>query len=144
MTVVRLLYFSTLSGPMNYDQVQGMVRQSMYYNERNGITGLLTCNSQYFLQALEGQRGLVNHLFLSKIVQDTRHRDQEVMSLTAISERRFSRWGMGLAGLATQEELLLRFGPSKKLYPPQMTADSALALLQELSSCLDCAVEVSH
>ena len=55
-------------------------------NKKNpliGVTGMLFCNSEGYLQVLEGPRVNVSNLFL-KISQDTRHKDPMLISVEDI------------------------------------------------------------
>ena len=57
---------------------------------------LQTVNRDYFGQVLEGDRASVSDLFC-RIAKDPRHRSVVIVEASAVAERRFDRWAMGLA-----------------------------------------------
>lgn len=133
MRLVRLVYYSHTSTLNTFDRIQQLVTTASKNNTKLGVTGLLTCSAKSFVQTLEGPRDVVNRLF-TKIARDPRHTDVTIMSLTEIERRQFSEWNMGLASLIRLEHpgILIRYGSTHTLNPEEMSAGSALALLQEL------------
>lgn len=58
------------------------------------LSGMLCCNADVFLQALEGPRSEVNALY-NRLADDSRHKDLTILDYTEISVRRYSSWSMG-------------------------------------------------
>ncbi len=134
--LVRLLYASRATREIDDELVASIVGHAQKYNQEHGITGLLCSSSQgnVFLQVLEGGRVAVNTLYAS-IIRDSRHRDVTLLAYTEITERRFSGWRMGSVNLSRVNlGSILRFSENPVLDPFLMSGQSALALLEELTS----------
>ena len=141
--LVRLLYASRATREIDDALVSSIVGKAQTYNVEHGITGILCSSSQgnVFLQVLEGGRAAVNTLYAS-IVRDPRHRDVTLLAYSEITERRFTGWRMGSVNLnRVNLGSILRFSESPILDPFSMSGQSALALLEELTST---AAIVSH
>jgi hypothetical protein len=90
-----------------------------------------------FLQALEGERDVVNALY-NRIVADPRHERCEILRYGRIATRRFDQWKMKLVGLddpatAHRRDLVLRHSGTSHFAPIRMTGAQASALLFDLS-----------
>jgi Sensors of blue-light using FAD len=91
--LVRMLYLSRSVGPQTTTMTSSILATAQAFNVENGVTGVLCQGQGFFIQALEGQRSVVNQLY-RRIVLDPRHKDVEVMLLDDIDTRRFGRWSM--------------------------------------------------
>jgi Sensors of blue-light using FAD len=134
--LVRLLYASRTTSPIDEALVASILEHSRQYNLEHGITGILCTASpgDVFLQLLEGGRGAVNALY-GNIVRDPRHTDITLLDYAEISERRFAGWRMGRVNLnRVNQGTILRFSDSATLDPFSMSGQTALALLEELTS----------
>jgi hypothetical protein len=132
MMIVRLLYASRAAAPVAPDGLAAILRQAKANNPRHGITGVLCCSDDMYLQVLEGGRSAVNRLY-NRIVADPRHTDVELLSYQQIGERHFAGWSMGQVNLSRlNPALLLKYSASARLDPYAMTDSTALALLEEL------------
>jgi Sensors of blue-light using FAD len=130
--LVRLLYASRATNPIAPDALAAILRQSKANNPRHGITGVLCCSDDMFLQVLEGGRAAVNRLY-NRIVADPRHTDVELLSYQQIGERHFAGWSMGQVNVARlNPALLLKYSATARLDPYAMAGSTALALLEEL------------
>jgi len=131
--LVRLLYASrAASAPIAPDAMLAILRQSKANNSIHGITGVLCCSQDIFLQVLEGGRSAVNRLY-NCISADPRHKDVELLSYQQIGERRFAGWSMGQVNLTRLNPgLLLKYSASASLDPYAVSGDVSLALLDEL------------
>ena len=131
--LVRLLYASRASSaPIAPDTMLAILRQSKTNNPVHGITGVLCCSQDIFLQVLEGGRSAVNKLY-NRISADPRHKDVELLSYQQISERRFAGWSMGQVNLTRLNPgLLLKYSASASLDPYSVSGEVSLALLDEL------------
>ena len=63
MTLVRLLYASRAAAPVNADDMAAILRQCRAHNPPQGITGVLCCSDDMYMQVLEGGRPAVNRLY---------------------------------------------------------------------------------
>jgi len=91
--LVRMLYLSRPVGPQTTTMTSSILAWARGFNAQNGITGVLCQGQGFFIQALEGERSIVNQLY-RRILLDQRHKDLEVMMLDDIEQRRFGQWSM--------------------------------------------------
>ena len=130
--LVRLLYASRAAEPVTADLLHTILRQSRQHNPAQGITGVLCCSGNVFLQVLEGGRSAVNRLY-ARLVADPRHRDVELLAYESIVERRFAGWSMGQVQLSRlNPALLLKYSATASLDPFTVPGTVSLALLDEL------------
>jgi hypothetical protein len=128
----RLLYASRAAAPITADALAAILRQCKANNPPHGITGVLCCTQQLFVQVLEGGRPAVNRLY-HRIAADPRHRDVELLSYEQIGERRFAGWSMGQVNLnRLNPGMLLKYSATTELDPFAMSGQASLALLDEL------------
>jgi hypothetical protein len=130
--LVRLLYASRAVAPIVPEALAAIVREAKAHNPKHGITGVLCCSSDIFLQVLEGGRPAVNRLY-NRIVADPRHKEVELLSYAQIGERRFSGWSMGQVNLSRLNPgMLLKYSATATLDPFALSGDVSLALFDEL------------
>jgi hypothetical protein len=93
-------------------------------NRNRGITGGLMFNREYFGQVLEGERSAVSALFC-EIAKDPRHRSIVIVEASAVENRLFENWSMGLAERTeTAEKINLSFNLPYGFDPTQMNAET--------------------
>jgi hypothetical protein len=97
--LVRLLYASRATTPLNSSVQESILEQSRAHNPKAGITGVLCFSDDVFIQVLEGGRDEVCELY-NTIVRDGRHQQVRILSFEEIRERRFGSWTMGQVNLA--------------------------------------------
>ncbi|MCC6132648.1 MAG: BLUF domain-containing protein [Acidobacteria bacterium] len=133
--LVRLVYASRSSQPVNDELINGILAQSRERNPDAGITGVLcVCGNDVFMQVLEGGREEVNQLY-SRIVRDGRHTGVTILDYEEITERRFSGWRMGRVDLhRLNPGIILKYSEKPVFDPFRITSRVALALLEELVS----------
>jgi hypothetical protein len=132
MALVRLLYASRAATPVNADDMAAILRQCRAHNPLHGITGVLCCSDDMYLQVLEGGRPAVNRMY-NRIVADPRHTDVELLGYQQIGERHFAGWAMGQVNVARlNPAVLLKYSATARLDPYAMSGSTALALLDEL------------
>jgi hypothetical protein len=130
--LVRLLYASRATKPLNATVQESILEQSRAHNPRLGITGVLCFSDELFIQVLEGGRDEVCELY-NTIVRDDRHQDVRILSFEEIRERRFGNWTMGQVNLAkVNPSLLLKYGERAELNPFVCSGHASMALLEEL------------
>jgi hypothetical protein len=130
--LVRLLYASRAVAPIVPEALAAIVREAKAHNPKHGITGVLCCSSDIFLQVLEGGRPAVNRLY-NRIFADPRHKEVELLSYAQIGERRFSGWSMGQVNLSRLNPgMLLKYSATATLDPFALSGDVSLALFDEL------------
>jgi hypothetical protein len=132
--LVRLLYASRATKPLNSAAHESILEQSRSHNPQLGITGLLCYSDDLFIQVLEGGRDEVCELY-NTIVRDTRHQNVRILCFEEIRERRFGNWTMGQVNLAkVNPSLLLKYGERAELNPFICSGQASMALLEELIS----------
>lgn len=93
--LVELKYLSRAQEATHVSVLAEIIDVSKAQNELNGITGILFFDHGYYGQILEGERVLVEGKW-SRIKNDARHSDIELLGITEIQERRFQKWSMKL------------------------------------------------
>lgn len=133
MILCRLIYQShrNIQAPLD---IYDLMRISQKNNAQIEVTGFLFFDGRNFVQALEGRREPISHLY-KRIVNDRRHQDVILMSCTEIKDRKFSQWSMGLQeGLdqSTRDELLRIFSLSE-IDLADLTSDQMLIFLEKVA-----------
>ena len=123
---------------MSYRDVRGIQEIAASLNPAVGITGILCYGSGHFLQALEGDRSVVNALY-HRIALDPRHDACELLSVEDITTRDFAEWSMRIvnwddAGSAGQRAALLKNSGSSEFDPRQMSGAQATTFLRDLAN----------
>jgi len=131
--LVRLTYASRASHSVSSELIREILDSSQRNNPGKGLTGILCCNADIFLQALEGPRVEVNALY-NRLADDSRHKDLTILDYEEISMRRYSSWSMGWAGARqANRELFLKYSASDRFDPFSMSAEQIAGLLLALS-----------
>lgn len=134
MPLVRCLYASRIAGGSTAAVAEAILAQSRPRNAERGITGLLCCGDEIFVQVLEGGRDEVCELY-NGIARDARHTNVRLLVYEEIAARRFGNWSMGLVNAgAVNPAILLRHGKRAALDPFSVPGASTMALLDELIS----------
>lgn len=104
----QIIYIGTARPGITEADVDAILTSSRANNAREGITGLLISDGTRFLQALEGQRNLVEMAY-NRIRRDTRHRAAAILSSRDVDDRQFGSWDMAFGGFGrTNNEAGLR------------------------------------
>ncbi|HBX56873.1 BLUF domain-containing protein [Pseudomonas sp. UBA2684] len=131
--LVRLTYASRASHSVSAELIREILDSSQRNNPAHGLTGILCCNADVFLQALEGPRAAVNALY-NRLAEDTRHKDLTILAYEEINARHYGNWSMGWAGAKlANRELFLKYSGSDRFDPFSMNAAQVGNLLLELS-----------
>jgi hypothetical protein len=130
--LVRLLYASRATKPLNPAAHESILEQSRAHNPQLGITGMLCYSEDLFMQVLEGGRDEVCELY-NTIVRDDRHVNVRILCFEEIAERRFGSWTMGHVSVATIDpSLLLKYATLPVLNPFNCSGQASMALFDEL------------
>ena len=137
MKLIRLIYASAARTEMSYAALTTILRTAEAHNGQQGISGILCYGNGMFLQAIEGEREVVNALY-NRIVRDPRHDSCTILRYGRIATRRFEQWKMKFVGLddeatAHRRGLVLRHSGTAEFRPIQMSGAQASALLFDLS-----------
>lgn len=130
---IRLVYYSRALRAMSLQDIQDILGTARANNSEQEICGMLCYESNWFLQALEGDRDEVNALFL-EIADDVRHDDVVIISYEYVDECIFPNWHMGYsANSGVVADMLKSFGLTS-FDPEQLTPAQALEFLQAMSA----------
>lgn len=131
--LTRLIYASEAAENLDPGKVQTLLEHARRSNRLHDITGMLIFDRRYFLQVLEGDRQSLTDLY-GHFVKDNRHRRLLLLGVEAIAQRLFSDWSMGFAAAdESRRGLYLRHGSSGRFEPHSLSAEGALAVLQDFA-----------
>ncbi len=138
MHTIRLLYASDAQEGLVYRDFMSIMEKAAETNRERAITGMLCYGGGQFLQALEGERRVVNALY-HYIATDPRHSNCQLLTVDEISSRDFAEWSMKIidwndAVTAARQTMLLKHSGSRQFDPSQMTAKQATAFLCDLAA----------
>jgi hypothetical protein len=133
MPLVRLLYFSEnqvdSGSGSSIRRLSDILSASNRNNKRDGLTGALIFDDQWFLQALEGERDKVWKTY-ERIHDDERHANVVIAELAEIETRTFGNWWMGLATrTAKTQEAFEPYLQKGRLDPRNLRAADMLTLM---------------
>ena len=97
--IYTLVYYSKATQEMSEEDLVDLLVVSRRNNISLNISGMLLYRNGEFIQALEGDKILVENLF-EKISNDPRHKEILVLSRKEIPERVFESWSMGFENLS--------------------------------------------
>ena len=130
--LIRLTYASRATNGVSSQLIRDILDSSQRNNPARGLTGMLCCNAEIFLQVLVGPRAAVNELY-TRLADDHRHKDLTILDYAEISARRYANWSMGWAGAKqSNRELFLKYSCSDRFDPFSMHAEQIRGLLLEL------------
>lgn len=134
--LVRLTYASRALNGVSSRLIREILEASQRNNPRKGLTGILCCNADIFLQVLEGPRDRVNELY-NFLADDQRHKELTILDYEEISVRRYANWSMGWAGAKQHHrELYLKYSCSEHFDPFNMSAAQIRGMLLELETSI--------
>lgn len=90
--MIQLTYASR---PFGFDaaMLAGILSDARRCNTRDGITGLLICRADLYLQLLEGPEAAVDATY-RRIAADDRHMDLTLLTRRRVDTRLFPQWAM--------------------------------------------------
>ena len=132
MRLVQLIYCSRVASGVHGTAITSIVDVSRINNARDGVTGALCFNANFFLQCLEGERSVVNATY-ARILGDPRHDQAVILRYAEISARDFPDWIMGyVPSSILRGETVMRYGATDRFLPADLGPDSSIALLRDL------------
>lgn len=131
--ILRLTYISRYNTDNANIEVARILEQAQRNNERNGITGVLVINENYFLQSIEGARPVINGL-LRELIKDDRHLSLQIVECREIEQRRWNKWSMKyLTPNDGDSKDMLKFSSSNKFNPYLMSTSQIMMFIETLS-----------
>lgn len=136
MHLTRITYCSEIVNNIGSEELSDILEVSRRNNEKNAVTGVLLFNSDFFLQCLEGSRAAVNSIYC-RICCDKRHHNVQIITYGEVDRRLFGSWGMAyLPWTETTRNVIAQYSIGAEFNPYQMSAQSALGLLDDLGGLL--------
>lgn len=89
----QLIYVSKRTKDCYERDIEQILEQSVFNNQKSGVSGVLLYSQSRFLQCIEGDFRTIMTLY-EKIKRDNRHYDPNMLSLIPIAERAFPSWQM--------------------------------------------------
>lgn len=135
--LVQLIFASVATEPGangggNGKAVEAILRQGRQHNAENSISGVLCHGYGIYLEAMEGERGILNKVY-ADVLRDERHSQVELLHFEEITERAFANWSLGRVHLEKlNASAILKYTPHLPLQPSQWSGKSALAFLKDL------------
>jgi hypothetical protein len=135
-SLIRLVYVSRAaftpspSAQGIQPTVARILLQSRRNNPRRQIGGVLYYGNGYFFQCLEGASDAVNQL-VSRLMNDERHRDFEILKVNPVDRRLFSNWSMKFIPLENDVRQLLR-AAGHEVFSPDILNDNLIDQLVDL------------
>ncbi len=133
-TLSRLIYASRAQRLFSMHEFMDILRKSQEKNLQNGLTGVLAYGDGYFMQIIEGDRRLVSQTY-SRIVNDDRHCDIELLDFSGCTERYFAAWSMQHQCVRT--DILTQLGIQGAFRPHHWTADKCIQFAIRYSMLLN-------
>jgi len=138
MKLIRLTYFSSNRLDDWYvskdSGISEILATAVANNLRDCITGALICDERWFVQALEGPENKVSAAF-ERILRDQRHRDVSLVTMQAMTERRYPSFAMVcLFHDEDNADLFRHYGEGERFDPRLMRPD-------RLSDLIDAVVQ---
>lgn len=90
-----IAYCSRMTRGLSEDAILEIARTSQRRNHELGVTGLLFCAADRFIQLLEGEAAVLSSLY-ERIRRDERHCEVVTVMDGPIAERSFADWSMRL------------------------------------------------
>jgi Sensors of blue-light using FAD len=90
-----MLQLTYASRPFGFDDAMlaGILMDARRCNTRDGITGLLICRADLYLQLLEGPEEMVDAAY-RRIAADDRHMELQLLTRRTVTGRLFPKWAM--------------------------------------------------
>ncbi|GIL41520.1 BLUF domain-containing protein [Roseiterribacter gracilis] len=119
MLLLRIVYVSTATRPLSAATLDAMLVLCRVRNRDDGVTGLLLCAGDQFMQAIEGPPGAVNDL-RGRLLADRRHQAYRELLRQDTPARMFPDWSMEFrridgqmpAGFRLLVDRAVRHGPA--------------------------------
>ncbi len=105
-------------------------------NQKRNLVGALYYGNGCFFQCLEGTKQAIDVLY-EKLLQDSRHKDLKVLSMTPIANVSFSSWEMKYATIDHEVRQFLRQQEIKKFDPYRFSEKTVSELVGMLQSADD-------
>lgn len=93
MPLSSIAYSSQTAEGLTVDQLNALVRDAAHHNKLAGVTGVLLCDGNRFLQYLEGPEEGVQFVY-ARVQNSKRHSNLVELGRGDCADRRFPYWSM--------------------------------------------------
>ena len=118
--MLELVYKSKAKENITQSEIEAILECAQTFNKENGLTGCLIFHDNYFIQLLEGEETVLRTLY-TRIVDDSRHSDVELLYEKNKTQRNFDNWGMAFVNLDQNDAL------TKKMFKDNITTYADIA-----------------
>ncbi|WP_306252242.1 BLUF domain-containing protein [Parvularcula sp. IMCC14364] len=119
----RIIYISTAGEELDISDIKEIVRVAAMFNNENRIGGHLLYNGLNFLQVLEGEKQVLDPLYM-RIVHDDRHCAVSTILNEDIEQRCFTNWGLGVSHKYGPAQTDTSLESEIAKYEPEVLADA--------------------
>lgn len=133
----QLLYISFASGPVRKLMIKEILAKASVNNPKLEVTGILICNSNIFMQLLEGKKENVEEV-MERIKADSRHDQITIVYEGENTDRLFPNWSMAYKDINDfNKEILDMIIPYFSLEKAINSGDEILKLISSFKDELE-------
>ena len=123
----QLIYTSRRAPDLSDADIDDLLHRARRHNALHGLSGVLLCTADLFMQVLEGSKAEVERL-AARIAEDPRHEDMRVIMMHDVPQRNFGAWHMALSD--ARRAAIAPGGELSRFFEP----DFDIAILPEASA----------
>jgi hypothetical protein len=101
-----IVYISKATRLLSDIELETLLIDARDFNKKNGVTGVLICHKDLFMQCIEGSKDSLNKAY-KRITDSSQHKDIIKVFDSSINELSFPNWVMGLSRPVKSELLKL-------------------------------------
>ena len=98
MPLCAIAYVSDVAGPLSAEHLDALVEDAIRFNSLAGVTGVLLCDGNRFLQYFEGPDDGVSAVH-ERVLQARSHRNIHKLGHARVPARYFPYWSMRWLGV---------------------------------------------
>ena len=131
LIMYSIVYHSTANLDLTAKDISNILETSRHWNKKNDVSGSLIYHNDRFLQILEGDRTILEKLYLH-IKKDKRHSAIKLLYKSLIAERTFRKWSMAFIDLSPGNECI----KERELFKTNLISYSELGEWSDESSAI--------
>ncbi|MBP6458927.1 MAG: BLUF domain-containing protein [Crocinitomicaceae bacterium] len=112
--MLELVYKSKAKENISQTEIDAILETAQNFNKTYELTGCLIFHNNSFIQLLEGDENEIRNLY-TRIINDTRHNNVELLYEKTKTQRNFDNWVMAFINLDENEVF------TKKLFKDNLT-----------------------
>jgi len=98
MPLCAIAYVSDVAGPLSAEHLDALVEDAIRFNSLAGVTGVLLCDGNRFLQYFEGPEDGVDSVY-QRVANARSHLCLRELARGPVAARHFPRWTMTSAAI---------------------------------------------